>query len=255
MTSALLLPAAGPWSARPSELLLLLGAVAVIPLALVTLTSFLKMAVVLSVARSALGAPQVPPSTAVTGLALLLTAVAMGPVAEEAWGALQAGPEARGPEAALAAAGRAVEPLRAFLLRHARPDDRATFHDLARRARPAAGAAESDLSVLAPAFVVSELRRAFTIGFLVFLPFLVVDLVVANVLLALGLTQLSPTSVSLPFKLLLFVAVDGWKLLARALALSYAPCAPSSSTSAARRSGSSCWCRRRRCSRRSRSAS
>lgn len=219
----LLLPASGPWSDRPSELLLLLGAVAVAPLFLVTLTSFLKMAVVLSVARSALGAPQVPPSTAVTGLALLLTAVAMGPVAEESWRALQASPEPRGAEAALAAAGRAVEPLRAFLLRHARADDRATFLDLARRARPEARPGESDLAVVAPAFVVSELRRAFTIGFLVFLPFLVVDLVVANVLLALGLTQLSPTSVSLPFKLLLFVAVDGWRLLARGLVLGYLP--------------------------------
>jgi type III secretion protein R len=221
--SPLILPAAGPWSDRPSELLLLLGAAAVAPLLLVTLTSFLKMAVVLSVARSALGAPQVPPSTAVTGLALLLTAVAMGPVAEDSWRALQAAPEPRGAEAALAAAGRAVEPLRAFLLRHARPDDRATFLDLARRARPSAQAGESDLSVVAPAFVVSELRRAFTIGFLVFLPFLVVDLVVANVVLALGLTQLSPTSVSLPFKLLLFVAVDGWRLLARGLVLGYLP--------------------------------
>ena len=80
-----------------------------------------------------------------------------------------------------------------------------------------------DLAVLAPAFMVSELRRAFTIGFLVFLPFLVVDLVVANILLALGLTQLSPTSVALPLKLLLLVAVDGWRLLARGLALAYAP--------------------------------
>jgi len=223
VTSPLLLPAAGPWSDRPSELLLLLGAVAVAPLFLVTLTSFLKMAVVLSVARSALGAPQVPPSTAVTGLALLLTAVAMGPVAEESWRALQGAPEPRGAEEALAAAGRAVEPLRAFLARHARPDDRATFLDLARRARPGAQPGDSDLTVLAPAFVVSELRRAFTIGFLVFLPFLVVDLVIANLLLALGLTQLSPTSVSLPFKLLLFVAVDGWRLLARGLVLGYLP--------------------------------
>jgi type III secretion protein R len=94
---------------------------------------------------------------------------------------------------------------------------------VAQRLRAATGAptGERDLVVLAPAFVVSELRRAFTIGFLVFVPFLAVDLVVANVLLALGLTQLSPTSVALPFKLLLFVAVDGWRLLARSLALSY----------------------------------
>jgi type III secretion protein R len=211
-------------SDRPADLLVLLGALALAPIALVTLTSFLKISVVLSIARSALGAPQVPPNTVVTGLALLLTALVMAPVAEEAAAAARSAPAARDVAATLDAAGRAAVPLKAFLARHARADDRAAFLDLARRLRgPAAEAAtEGDLAVLAPAFVVSELRRAFTIGFLVFLPFLVVDLVVANVLLALGLTQLSPTSVALPFKLLLFVAVDGWRLLARGLALSYA---------------------------------
>jgi type III secretion protein R len=222
VSPALVLPAAGPLSDRPAELLLLLGALAVLPVLVVTLTSFLKMAVVLSVARSALGAPQIPPSSAVTGLALLLTAVAMAPVAEASWEAVRAGPSAASPEVALQTAGRAIAPLRAFLARHARPDDRAAFLDLARRARTSGPPpADDDLTVLAPAFVVSELRRAFTIGFLVFLPFLVVDLVVANVLLALGLTQLSPSSIALPFKLLLFVAVDGWKLLARGLVAGY----------------------------------
>jgi type III secretion protein R len=207
---------------RPVDLLLLLGSLAILPALLVTLTSFLKMAVVLSLARSALGAPQVPPSSAVTGLALLLTLVAMAPVGEASWEALRREPPPRDAEGALAAAGRAAAPLRAFLARHARPDDRLAFLDLARRARrggPAPG--DDDLAVLAPAFVVSELRRAFTMGFLLYLPFLVVDLLVANVLLALGLTQLSPTSIALPFKLLLFVAVDGWRLLARGLVLGY----------------------------------
>ncbi|HEY7726516.1 MAG TPA: EscR/YscR/HrcR family type III secretion system export apparatus protein [Anaeromyxobacteraceae bacterium] len=222
--TALALPAAGPLSDRPGELLLLLGALALLPLALATLTSFLKFAVVLSIARSALGAPQVPPSSAVAGLALLLTLVAMAPVGEAALEAWRRGPEPRSAEATLAAAARAAEPLRSFLARHARADDRGTFLDLARRARPAGPPpGERDLAVLAPAFVVSELRRAFTIGFLVFLPFLVVDLLCANVLLALGLTQLSPTSVALPFKLLLFVAVDGWRLLARGLVLGALP--------------------------------
>ncbi len=208
---------------RPADLLLLLGALALAPIALVMVTSFLKMAVVLSVTRSALGAPQIPPSSAITGLALVLTFLAMSPVAEESYARARAvGPG--GVERTLQAAGEAAEPLRAFLARFARPDDRATFAELARRGRPPAGRAsvsDADFAVLAPAFVVSELRRAFTMGFLIFLPFLVVDLFVANVLLALGLTQLSPTSVALPFKLLLFVAVDGWKLLARALVLGY----------------------------------
>jgi type III secretion protein R len=208
---------------RPADLLVVLSALAVVPVALVTLTAFLKIAVVLSVVRSALGAPQVPPSSAVTGLALALTILVMAPVGEATAKALRA---ERAPDdvgGAIALAGRAVEPLRGFLARFARDDDRATFLELARRARPAAAepASDGDLAVLAPAFVVSELRRAFVMGFLVFLPFLVVDLLVANVLLALGLTQLSPTSVALPFKLLLFVAVDGWKLLARGLVLGY----------------------------------
>jgi len=217
------LPAAGPLSERPGDLLLFMGALALVPVVLVTLTSFLKMAVVLSVVRSALGAPQVPPSSAVTGLALLLTFVAMAPVGEASWAALRQPPEARGVEATLAAAERAAEPLRAFLSRHARPEDRRAFLELAHRSRPEAGVGDADFAVVAPAFVVSELRRAFTMGFLVFLPFLVVDLLVANVLLALGLTQLSPTSIALPFKLLLFAAVDGWALLARGLLLGYLP--------------------------------
>jgi type III secretion protein R len=221
--AAALVPAAGPVADHPAELLLLMGVLALAPVALVTLTSFLKIAVVLSVARSALGAPQVPPTTAITGLALVLTALVMSPVAEASLALVREAPPERGLPAALATLERAARPVRAFLARHARPDDRATFVDVARRLRPdGPPPGDGDLAVLAPAFVVSELRRAFTIGFLVFVPFLVVDLVVANVLLALGLTQLSPTSVALPFKLLLFVAIDGWKLLARALALSYA---------------------------------
>ena len=221
-----LLAAAAPslaLSERPAELLVLLGGLALVPIGLVMLTSFLKMAVVLSVTRSALGAPQIPPSSAVTGLALLLTLLVMSPVGEESWKLARAVP-AGGLERTLEAASAAAEPLRAFLGRFARTDDRLTFLDLARRARPPATRAEvedSDFAVLAPVFVISELRRAFTIGFLVFLPFLVVDLLVANVLLALGLTQLSPTSVALPFKLLLFVAVDGFRLIARGLVLGY----------------------------------
>lgn len=181
------------------------------------------MAVVLSVTRSALGAPQIPPSTAITGLALLLTIVVMSPVAEQSWKLARAAPSG-GVDGTFAALTAAAGPVRGFLARFARPDDRQAFLELVRRARPAGERAEvsdADFAVLAPAFMVSELRRAFTIGFLVFLPFLVVDLLVANVLLALGLTQLSPTTVALPFKLLLFVAVDGWKLLARGLVTGY----------------------------------
>ena len=224
MIAVTLLPSAGSIADRPAELIALVGVLALAPAALVMLTSFLKIVVVLSIARSALGAPQVPPSTAVTGLALVLTLLVMAPVGERAVALAREAPGEGGVAAAAARLGRAAEPVREFLARFARADDRAVFLDVAQRLRPAGAdpAGERDLAVLAPAFVVSELRRAFTIGFVVFVPFLAVDLVVANVLLALGLTQLSPTSVALPFKLLLFVAVDGWRLLARSLALSYA---------------------------------
>ena len=224
MIAAAILPAAGPIGDRPAELVLLIAAVSLAPVALVTLTAFLKISVVLSVLRHALGAPQIPPNTVITGLALLLTFAVMAPVAETAIAAAGAPAEGRGLAATLDRARRGAEPLRTFLRRHARPEDRETFADVARRAggerRDPPGA--DDFTVLAPAFVVSELRRAFTIGFLVVVPCLVVDLLVANVLLALGLTQLSPTTIALPFKLLLFVGVDGWRLLARSLVLSYA---------------------------------
>lgn len=216
---------------RPLELLLVLGAMALVPLALVTLTSFLKIVVVLSVVRSALGAPQIPPNPAITGLALLVTLVVMQPVASACLARWSEAPSPRTPEEALVAAARAAAPLRAFLARFATPADQRAFAELAARARPDAArpgevagpAGDPGFAVVAPAFVVSELRRAFTIGFLVFLPFLVVDLSIASVLLSLGLTQLSPTAVALPFKLLLLVAVDGFGILVRGLAAGYLP--------------------------------
>jgi type III secretion protein R len=208
---------------RPIELLLVLGAMALLPIALVTLTSFLKVVVVLSVLRSALGAPQIPPNAAVTGLALLVTLLVMQPVAAACWSRWEAEPPPRTPEEALAAASRAAGPLRSFLSRFATPADRRAFAELAARGRRVPAAGEDGLAVLAPAFVVSELRRAFTVGFLVFLPFLVVDLTVASVLVSLGLGQLSPAAVALPVKLLLLVAVDAFGLVARGLAAGYLP--------------------------------
>jgi type III secretion protein R len=212
---------------RPLELLILLGAMALAPLALVTLTCFLKVVVVLSVLRSALGVPQVPPNAAVTGLALLVTLLVMQPVAAASWARWQQSPAPRGPEETLAAGARAAEPLRAFLARFAAPADRRAFALLAARARgappPRADGEDDGFGVLAPAFVVSELRRAFTVGFLIFLPFLVVDLAVASVLLSLGLTQVSPSAVAVPFKLLLVVAVDGFGIITRGLASGYLP--------------------------------
>jgi type III secretion protein R len=215
---------------QPLTVLVLLGALTLVPFLLVVLTSFAKMSVVLSIVRSALGTPQIPPTPVITGLALILSLYVMYPVGVAAWKevgpvltAPPASPEAGG--AALLEAGkRAAVPLRDFLVKHTGARDRQLFLDLARRGRPAAerqSLTERDFLVVAPAFIVAELSAAFRIGFLLFVPFLVIDLVVANVLLALGMQMLSPTTISMPFKLLLFVLVDGWHLLARGLVLGY----------------------------------
>jgi len=192
-----------------------------------------KIAVVLSILKGALGTPQIPPGQVVTGLALILTLYVMAPTGERMYHAIEpllgrsAGAElmsAQTVDVVSAAGERAKEPLREFLLKHASLRDRALFHNLALRMRTAeerARITDRDLMVAVPAFLTSELRRAFEIGFLLFLPFLVVDMVIANLLLALGMHMLSPTTVSLPFKLLLFVIADGWQLLLRGLVESY----------------------------------
>jgi type III secretion protein R len=218
---------------RPLVTLLVMAALSLIPFALLMTTCFVKVSVVLSILRSAIGTPHVPPSQILTGLALVLTVYVMAPTGERMYDAVKpvlavgAGADLASGEtvAALdAASARAKEPLREFLLKHADARDRATFHGLALRMRTAperAGITDRDLLVVVPAFVTSELRRAFEIGFLLFIPFLVLDLVISNLLLALGMHMLSPTTVSLPFKLLLFVLADGWHLIARGLVESY----------------------------------
>jgi type III secretion protein R len=220
-------------ASRPLVLLLVMAALSLVPFILLMTTCFVKVAVVLSILRGAIGAPQVPPTQIVTGLALILTLYVMAPTGERMYRAVKpvlgaaAGAEVvsgKTVEGLAVAAERAKEPMREFLVKHADRRDRATFHSLALRMRTAeerAGITDADLMVLVPAFVTSELRRAFEIGFLLFLPFLVLDLVISNVLLALGMHMLSPTTVSLPFKLLLFVLADGWHLVARGLVESY----------------------------------
>jgi type III secretion protein R len=223
----------GDLTARPLVLIFLMAALSILPFALLLVTSFVRIAVVLSIVKSALGTPQIPPSQVVTGLALLLTLYVMAPTGERIYKAVQPvmntgagqGLMSAGSVAAVeAAAMRAKEPLRDFLLKHASPRDRAMFHSMALRMRAPAereGITDRDLLIIIPAFMTSELRRAFEIGFLLFVPFLVVDMVIANLLLALGMHMLSPTTVSLPFKLLLFVLADGWQLIMRGLVQSY----------------------------------
>ena len=198
----------------------LLAALALVPFVVVVLTSFTKIAVVLSVLRNALGAPEVPPAIVITGVALVLSLAVMAPVAAEIYREVEPALAQRDPAGLVEAAGRAREPVRRFLTKHAHGRDVEVFRDTTRRLRGAEVAAD-DLAVLAPAFITSELKEAFTIGFLLFLPFLVIDLLVSAVLAALGLASLPAPALALPFKLLLFVLADGWLLLGRGLMLSY----------------------------------
>jgi type III secretion protein R len=215
------------------EWVAILGAVALLPFVLVMVTSFVKVSVVLAILRNAIGAQGVPPGPVIIGLAIILSIYIMAPVGlsmyDEAQVALDEVDQALPPDedpsqfervsaAALAAAG----PLTAFLERHAHQKDRDLFVEMSPH-RDAAGGAldDDDLMVLVPAFVLSELKEAFQIGFLIFIPFIVIDMVVANILLSLGMHMLSPTTVSMPFKLLLFVLVDGWYLIVRGLVESY----------------------------------
>jgi len=230
---ALLLAAPVSWAANPLTTVLALSLLSLLPFLLMMSTSFVKFSVVFAILRSALGLQQVPPPAVTTGLALVLTAYVMAPVGTQAYDAVQpllmesSGQDVVSPGGAqmvLEAVSRAREPLRAFLFKHAHPKERAAFHQMALRMGPPSwkeSLKDTDLLVLVPAFTVSELTEAFMIGFLIFLPFLVIDMVVSNLLLAMGMHMLSPVTISMPFKLLLFVLVDGWDLLVRGLVQGY----------------------------------
>jgi type III secretion protein R len=222
----------------------LLALVAIIPLVVLTLTSFVKLSVVLSLLRNAIGAPDAPSGLVITGLSLVLTFFVMAPVGVDMVKAAATAPNPAQPvpttppttdpaievalrtlvpaqyQPELAAAQRALEPLRAFLAKHTRDADRETFASLGRKLGNASTGDE--LWVLAPAFITTELREAFVIAILIFIPFLVIDLVVGLSLASLGLQMTSPQTVALPLKLVLFVAVDGWRLLVDALLRGYA---------------------------------
>jgi type III secretion protein R len=217
---------------RPLVLMVALIALGLAPFVLLMVTSFVKISVVLSIVRSALGTQQIPPTQVITGLAIILTVYIMSPVGQAMFKAADAGDvtqnggllEAKTVDVVIQAASRAKEPLRDFLLKKVTNKDRTLFFSLAlklRKPEDRVGIAEKDFLVLVPAFVVSELKEAFQIGFLLFVPFLVIDMVVANILLALGMQMLSPTTISMPFKLLLFVLVDGWYLIAKGLVVGY----------------------------------
>ena len=213
---------------RPLFLVVVLALVSLLPLVFMATTAFVKISTVLQIARNAIGAQNVPSNTVILALAAVLSAVAMAPVGSAivARGApiVAKSGELDTPTLVAECVGAVSDPLRTFLVKNASPRETTRFLTLARASRPKEmrdAVQPRDFAVIVPAFIVSELNRAFALGVAIFLPFLVLDLVVANVLVAAGLASLSPAQVSLPLKLLLFLAVDGWGLLARALMLGY----------------------------------
>ncbi|MBP0447475.1 flagellar type III secretion system pore protein FliP [Roseomonas sp. SSH11] len=200
---------------RLVQLTALIGLLSLAPSLLVMATAFARIVIVLSLLRSAIGAAGTPPNAVLIGLALFLSFFVMQPVLEQAWTqGLQ--PMAAGQIGDLEGLRAAAEPFRGFMLANTRPVDVTLFLELAQL--PAVeDAAETPWRVLVPAFMVGELRRAFEIGFLIYLPFLVIDLVIASVLMGLGMMMLPPPTVSLPFKLMFFVMVDGWRLVSGSL--------------------------------------
>ncbi|WP_338664485.1 type III secretion system export apparatus subunit SctR [Pararoseomonas sp. SCSIO 73927] len=211
---------------RPDLLAIIAGvaAVGLIPFFVVSATAFLKIAVVLFLLRNALGTQQTPPNLVLYAIAVALAAYVSVPLILAVQAGLQ-GADMSSPDGMLAALRAASEPVRDFLMRFADQREREFLLSAAARVWPegtAAGAGPNDFVVLLPAFVVSELTRAFEIGFLLYLPFIVIDLLVSNVLMAMGMVMVSPLVISVPFKLFVFVLADGWSRLTHGLVLSYA---------------------------------
>ncbi|MGG7607041.1 flagellar type III secretion system pore protein FliP [Massilia sp. BKSP1R2A-1] len=212
-------PGGGTAYSLPVQTLILLTALTFLPAALLMMTAFTRIIIVLSLLRQAIGTQTAPPNQVMVGLALFLTFFVMGPTFDriytEAYLPLQENRMQMGQ-----ALERGVVPLKEFMIKQTRQSDLALFVKISRS--PALqGPEDIPLRVLIPAFVTSELKTAFQIGFAIFIPFLIIDMVVASVLMAMGMMMMSPAVISLPFKLMLFVLVDGWQLLLGSLAQSF----------------------------------
>ncbi len=216
------LGATGPGAtSRMVQLTALITVLSLAPSLLVMMTAFTRIVIVLSLLRSAIGTQGAPPNMVLIGLSLFLTYFVMQPVLDQAWvQGLQ--PMTEGKIGDLEGLRLAAAPFHGFLAKSVRPDDLRLFLDLAHLPE-VANADEASWRALMPAFLVGELRRAFEMGFLLYLPFLVIDMVVASVLMGLGMMMLPPNVVSLPFKLIFFVLVDGWRLVAGSLVKSFVP--------------------------------
>lgn len=209
----------------PTTLILVLGGLSIMPFLVVMATSFAKLVIVFSLIRNALGIQQIPPNMALNGLALILTIYIMMPVITASYDIIaQEEIDLNDKEALSQTFEVASQPYREFLLKNSSYKEREFFmttaHDLW-GAEHAKNMKEDNLLILMPSFTVSELTTAFEIGFLIYLPFIVIDLIVSNILLAMGMMMVSPMTISLPFKLLLFVFLDGWTYLIHGLVLSY----------------------------------
>lgn len=209
-----------PEGSNAVQILLLVGGLTLIPALLFCVTGFTRILIVLGFIRTAIGTPTAPPNQVLIGIALFLTLFVMAPtfntIKQDAWDPLQAGKIEQS-----VALKRAQEPLREFMFKQTRTKDLALFVRLSKEERQPKTRADIPTTVLIPAFIVSELKTAFQIGFLVFLPFLVIDLIVASTLMSMGMIMLPPVFISLPFKLLLFVLVDGWGLITESLVKSF----------------------------------
>jgi flagellar biosynthetic protein FliP len=205
-------------SGRIVQLVMLLTVLSLAPSILIMMTSFIRIVVVLSLLRTAIGIQQSPPNPVIMSLALFLTAFVMAPTLSEAYSAGVAPlmKEEMPVEEALPAA---IAPMKEFMLSQTREKDLALFFDLA-KVKPETPEA-TPLHVLTPAFMISELRRAFEIGFMIFIPFLIIDMVISSILMAMGMLMLPPIVISLPFKLIFFVLIDGWRLVAGSLVKSF----------------------------------
>lgn len=209
----------GSTTARMIQLIILLTVLSLAPSILVMMTSFTRIIIVFSFLRTALGTQQTPPNQVLIGLSLFLTLFIMSPVFEKSYydGILPLINEELPEEAALEAA---AQPFRLFMLRHVREKDLQLFMEMSPDTE-VTSAEETPYQMLIPAFMISELRRAFEIGFLIFVPFLIIDMLVASVLMAMGMMMLPPVLISLPFKIIFFVLVDGWYMLAGSLVRSF----------------------------------
>lgn len=215
----------GPETINPISLIVTVAALSLVPLIAVTATSFLKISAVLLILRNAIGVQQVPSNMVLYGISMVITLLVMGPVLQDA--AQRFAPDGKMPENGseiIFSIGSAIPPFKVFMLKHVNPDYHDNFYETSKRISKQYEAPElerNDLSVLLPAFVASELSEAFRLGLYLYLPFVIIDLAVSSALMALGMMMVSPMSLTVPAKILLFVAVEGWAKVFSGLISSY----------------------------------